>query len=247
MKVIIVGGVAGGASTAARLRRMQEDAEIILLERGDYISFANCGLPYHIGGVIPERDSLLLLKPEEFKEMFAVDARVKHEVVSIDRERKTVTVKDWQHNQLYSENYDKLVLSPGAAPFRPPVKGVDLTGVFTLRNINDMDLIQNFLKENRPFRVAVIGGGFIGIELAENFHHLGMQVTLIEMLNQVMTPLDYDMAAMVHTHLDFKKVRLALGDGLQAISKMDGAMQVTLQSGKTVDTDMVILAIGVRP
>ena len=247
MKVVIVGGVAGGASTAARLRRNDEKAEILLLERGDYISFANCGLPYHIGGVIPERDSLLLLKPEGFKSMFNVEARVKHEVVSIDRKKKTVTVKDWERDQLYTENYDKLVLSPGAAPIMPPIEGIDLPAVFSLRNVPDMDKIKTFIDENDPSRVAVIGGGFIGVELAENLQHIGMQVTLVEMMPQVMAPIDFDMAAMVHTHMGFKQVRLALSDGLSKINKVDNGMVVTLQSGKTVDVDMVIMAIGVRP
>lgn len=247
MKVVIVGGVAGGASTAARLRRNNENAEILLLERGDYISFANCGLPYHIGGVIPDRESLLLLKPEEFKSMFNVNARVKHEVVSIDREKKTVTVKDWNRDVLYSESYDKLVLSPGAAPIMPPIEGIDLPGVFSLRNIPDMDRIKAFIQEENPTRVAVIGGGFIGVELAENLHHLGMQVTVVEMMDQVMAPIDYDMAAMVHTHMIFKQVRLALGDGLSKINESGDSMVVTLQSGKTVKADMVIMAIGVRP
>ncbi|NSW53820.1 MAG: DsrE/DsrF/DrsH-like family protein [Anaerolineae bacterium] len=247
MKVVIVGGVAGGASTAARLRRMQEDAEIILLERGEYISFANCGLPYHIGGVIPQRDSLLLLTPEEFQEYFTVDARVRHEVVAIDRQKKSVTIKDWQHDRLYTETYDKLVLSPGAAPILPPVPGADLPGVFSLRNIPDMDKIKAYLRDQRPASAVVIGGGFIGIELAENLQHLGLQVTLVEMMNQVMAPLDFDMAALVHNHLDFKHVRLALGDGLKAIESNGSGMHVVLQSGKSVDTEMVIMSIGVRP
>lgn len=247
MKVVIVGGVAGGASTAARLRRNDEKAEILLLERGEYISFANCGLPYHIGGVIPERDSLLLLQPEEFKSMFNVEARVKHEVVSIDRKKKTVTVKDWNRDHLYTESYDKLVLSPGAAPIMPPIEGIDLPAIFSLRNVPDMDKIKAFIEEEHPTRVAVIGGGFIGVELAENLQHIGMQVTLVEMMPQVMAPIDFDMAAMVHTHMGFKQVRLALGDGLSKINKVEDGMVVTLQSGKTVDVDMVIMAIGVRP
>ena len=179
MKVVIVGGVAGGASTAARLRRNDENAEILLLERGEYISFANCGLPYHIGGVIPDRDSLLLLKPEEFKSMFNVNALVKHEVVAIDRAKKTITVKDWNRDVLYTESYDKLVLSPGAAPIMPPIEGIDLPGIFSLRNVPDMDRIKAFIDEKDPSRVAVIGGGFIGVDLAENLQHIGMQVTLV--------------------------------------------------------------------
>jgi len=247
MKVVIVGGVAGGASAAARLRRMDEKAEILLLERGEHISFANCGLPYHIGGVIAERDSLLLLKPEEFQDMFRVEARVQHEVVAINRDQKTVTVKDWQQDRLYSESYDKLVLSPGASPIMPPLPGIDLPGVFSLRNVPDMDRIKQYIQEKRPRRAAVIGGGFIGIELAENLHHLGMVVTIVEMMSQVMTPIDPDMAAMVHNHLDFKHICLALGDGLSTIHEDEQGMTVTLQSGREVQVDMVIMAVGVRP
>lgn len=248
MKVVIVGGVAGGASTAARLRRMDEQAEIVLLERGSYISFANCGLPYYIGDVIPERDKLVVVSPEEFRGMFNVETRTSHEVVKIDRAAKTVSVKNLVSGEVYQEPYDKLVLSPGAAPIIPPVPGNDLPGVFALRNIPDMDHIKNFINQQRPARAVVVGGGFIGLELAENLHHLGIQVTLIEMMNQVMAPLDYEMAAMVHQHLQFKQVRLALGDGLKAIETGKGDwLQVVLQSDRKVDTEMVILSIGVRP
>ncbi|MBN1935175.1 MAG: DsrE/DsrF/DrsH-like family protein [Anaerolineae bacterium] len=248
MKVVIVGGVAGGASVAARLRRMDERAEILLLERGPYISFANCGLPYHIGGVITERDRLLVQTPEAFKARFNVEARVQHEVTRIDRAAKTVQIKNLQTGETYSESYDKLVLSPGAAPIVPPLPGADLPGVFTLRDIPDMDRIIAYLDEKRPARAVVVGGGFIGIELAENLHHRGIQVTMVEMLNQVMAPLDYEMAAMVHQHLQFKQVRLALGDGIKAIEKGNGDwMSVVLQSERRADAELVILAIGVRP
>ena len=247
MKVVIVGGVAGGASTAARLRRMDENAEIVLLERGAYISFANCGLPYYIGNVIPDRDKLLVVTPDEFNDMFHVDTRINNEVVKINRAEKTVTVKNVVSGEEYTEAYDKLVLSPGAAPIIPPVAGHDLPGVFSLRNIPDMDHIKSFINEKKPARAVVVGGGFIGLELAENLHHLGIQVTVIEMMNQVMAPLDYEMAAMVHQHLQFKQVRLALGDGLKAIAEDGRALQVTLQSDRKVDAEMVILSIGVRP
>jgi len=246
MKTIIIGGVAGGASTATRLRRMDEKAEIIILERGDYISFANCGLPYHIGDVIPERDKLLVVTPEKLRETFNIDARVKHEALSIDRQKKTVKVRDISSGNEYSEQYDKLVLSPGASPIVPPLPGVNLPGVFTLRSIPDMDKIRDYISEKKPQRAVVVGGGFIGLELAENLHHRGVEVTVIEMLDQVMAPIDYEMAAMVHQHLDFKHVRLALGDGISAIAQND-TLHVSLQSGKTVDTDMVILSVGVRP
>jgi NADPH-dependent 2,4-dienoyl-CoA reductase/sulfur reductase-like enzyme/peroxiredoxin family protein/rhodanese-related sulfurtransferase/TusA-related sulfurtransferase len=246
MKTVIIGGVAGGASTATRLRRMDEKAEIIILERGDFISFANCGLPYHIGGVIPERDKLLVITPEKLKQTFNIEARVKHEALSIDTKKKTISVRDLSNGREYTESYDKLVLSPGASPIIPPVPGVDLPGVFTLRSIPDMDRINDFVTEKQATRAVVVGGGFIGLEIAENLQDRGVQVTIIEMLDQVMAPIDYEMAAMVHQHLDFKHVRLALGDGLKSISA-DSPLEVTLQSGKIVDTDMVILSVGVRP
>lgn len=248
MKVIIVGGVAGGASVATRLRRMDEEAEILLLERGAYISFANCGLPYYIGGIISERDSLLVQTPEALMENFNIEARVKHEVLSIDRATKTILVHDMETDKQYSESYDKLILSPGAAPIIPPLPGIDLPGVFSLRTIPDMDAIKTFIEKKRPSRAVVVGGGFIGIELAENLHHQGIQVTLVEMMNQVMAPIDYEMAAMVHQHLQFKHVRLALGDGLKAIETKEGNwLSVVLQSDRRADAEMVILAIGVRP
>ena len=248
MKVVIVGGVAGGASTAARLRRMDENAEIVMLERGPYISFANCGLPYHIGEVINERDRLLVVTPESLKAMLNIDSRVRHEVLRIDRGTKTVTVRELDSDRTYQESYDKLVLSPGAAPVVPPLPGVDLPGVFTLRNLPDMDRIKAFVDQEQPARAVVVGGGFIGLEIAENLKHRGLEVTLIEMLNQVMAPIDYEMAALVHQHLTFKRIRLALGDGLKAISeKENGWLEVRTSSDRKVDTQMVILSIGVRP
>jgi len=246
MKIVIIGGVAGGASTATRLRRMDENAEIIIIERGEYISFANCGLPYHIGDVIPERDKLLVVTPDKLRATFNIDARVRHEAIDIDSKKKTVMIRDLSSGREYQEKYDKLVLSPGASPIIPPLEGMHLPGVFTLRNIPDMDKIRDFLDDKNPPRAVVVGGGFIGLELAENLNHRGIEVTVIEMLNQVMAPIDYEMAAMVHQHLDFKHVRLALGDGISAI-KQNNAMRVTLQSGKSVDTDMVILSVGVQP
>ncbi len=248
MKTIIVGGVAGGASTAARLRRMDESAEIIMLERSPYISFANCGLPYHIGGVIEDREKLLVVTPESLKAMLNIESRVRHEVKAINREAKSVTVLDLETGRPYEESYDKLVLSPGAAPIVPPLPGVDLDGVFTLRNLPDMDKIKAFMDQKKPVHAVVVGGGFIGLEIAENLKHRGVQVTLIELLNQVMAPIDYEMAALVHQHLTFKKIRLALGDGLKGISDgNEGWLKVDLNSGRSVDTEMVILSIGVRP
>lgn len=248
MKIIIIGGVAGGASTAARLRRMDEHAEIIMIERGPNISFANCGLPYHIGEVIHDREKLLVVTPQLLKEMLNIDSRVNQEVIAIDRTRKMVTVRDLISDSTYEENYDKLVLSPGASPILPPLPGVDLPGVFTLRNLQDMDHIKAFIDENKPARAVVVGGGFIGLEIAENLQERGVNVTLIEMLDQVLAPIDYEMAALVHQHLSFKKIRLALGDGLKAIQKGEsGWLKVELGSGRLVDTELVILSIGVKP
>ena len=246
MKIVIIGGVAGGASTATRLRRMDEKAEIILIERGEYISFANCGLPYHIGKVIKEREKLLVITPEQLKKTSNIDARVRHEAIKINRKEKTVLIRELSTGREYSENYDKLVLSPGASPIIPPVEGVGLPGVFTLRSMTDMDRINEFISQSQPTRAVVVGGGFIGLEIAENLHHLGIKVTLLEMLNQVMAPIDYEMAAMVHQHLQFKRVRLSLGDGLKSI-QANRPLNVVLNSGKTVDSDMVILSVGVRP
>jgi len=249
MKVVIVGGVAGGASTAARLRRMDEAAEILILEKGPDISFANCGMPYHIGEVITEREKLLVVTPESLRGLLNIEARVNQEVLQINRGAKSVLVRDLLTGREYSESYDRLVLSPGAAPIVPPLPGVDLPGVFTLRNLPDMDRIKSFVDQQKPARAVVVGGGFIGLEIAENLAHRGVQVTLIEMLNQVMAPIDYEMAALVHQHLQFKKIRLALGDGLKSIqpSEHEGWLQVCLSSERKVDAEMVILSIGVKP
>jgi NADPH-dependent 2,4-dienoyl-CoA reductase/sulfur reductase-like enzyme/peroxiredoxin family protein/rhodanese-related sulfurtransferase/TusA-related sulfurtransferase len=248
MKTVIIGGVAGGASTAARLRRMDESAEILMLERGPYVSFANCGLPYHIGEVIQDREKLLVVTPEDLIGLLNIEARVNNEVIRINRAEKTVTVRDLETSRTYEESYDKLVLSPGAAPIIPPLPGVSLPGVFTLRNLPDMDAIKAFVDEKKPARAVVVGGGFIGLEIAENLQHRGIHVTLIELLNQVMAPIDYEMAALVHQHLTFKQIRLALGDGFKAIHQTeDGWMKVELSSGRSVDAQMLILSIGVRP
>jgi NADPH-dependent 2,4-dienoyl-CoA reductase/sulfur reductase-like enzyme/peroxiredoxin family protein/rhodanese-related sulfurtransferase/TusA-related sulfurtransferase len=227
---------------------MDENAEIVMLERGPYISFANCGLPYHIGEVIQDRDRLLVVTPEKLKAMMNIDSRVGHEVISINRKEKTVIVRELASKRDYQESYDKLVLSPGAAPVVPPLPGVDLPGVFTLRNLPDMDRIKNFVDNEKPARAVVVGGGFIGLEIAENLQHRGLQVTLIEMLNQVMAPIDYEMAALVHQHLTFKRIRLALGDGLKSIAEGEnGWLQVQTASDRKVDAQMVVLSIGVRP
>lgn len=246
-KVVIVGGVAGGANAATRLRRLDESAEIILFERGPYVSFANCGLPYHIGGVIRRRRSLLVSTPEELRSRYNLDVRTRQEVTSIDRQRKEVTVHKLDTGESYREAYDKLVLSPGAKPLVPPVPGVDLPGVFQLRNMADMDAIKAHVDAGQATKAAIVGGGFIGLEMADNLAHRGLDVTIVEMLEQVMAPLDFEMAALVQRHLRQKSVRLALGDGLRAISQQDGQLAVTLQSGRVVPSDMVVLAVGVRP
>lgn len=249
MKVVIVGGVAGGASTAARLRRVDESAEIIMLEKGPYVSFANCGLPYHIGGVIKDRDQLLVVTPDTLRDLLNIEARVNNEVLSINRQEKQVTVKDLASGREYQESYDKLVLATGAVPIVPPLPGVDLPGVYILHNIPEMDAIETCLSDNCPKRVVVVGGGFIGLEIAENLAEKGLQVSVVEMLNQVMAPVDFELAAMVHHHLAFHNVGLMLGDGLKSIEKVagDGSLQVNLASGKGLPADMVVLAIGVRP
>jgi len=246
-KVVIVGGVAGGASTAARLRRMDEDLEIIMLEKGEHISFANCGLPYHIGEVIKERDKLLVQTPQSMEERFDIDVRIQHEAVKINREAKVVEIKDLKSGELYQENYDKLVLSPGAEPIKPPLPGLDLPEVFTLRNIPDTDKIKNFVDENKPSRAVVVGGGFIGLEMAENLHERGIEVSVVEMMDQLMGSLDYEIAAMLHNHLRTKGIDLHLSDGITAVEETDGRKIVKLQSGRTIKTDFVILSIGVNP
>ncbi|MGB3367198.1 MAG: FAD-dependent oxidoreductase [Acidaminobacteraceae bacterium] len=246
-KVLIVGGVAGGAGTAARLRRMDETAEIIMFEKGEYISFANCGLPYYIGDVIEDREALLLQSPEEFNARFKVDVRVNNEVLSIDKANKTISVLDGRTKKEYTENYDVLVLSPGSTPLKPPIPGIDSENIFTLWNIPDTDKIKGFVDTIKPKKAVVIGGGFIGIEMAENLHDLGIEVTLVEMLDQVMAPIDYEMAQQVHKHLKQKGVNLILSDGVKEFVKTSSSTKVILQSGTEVDTDMVMLSIGVRP
>ena len=245
-KVLIIGGVAGGASAAARLRRLDETAEIIMFERGEHISFANCGLPYYIGGIIPERDHLLVETAEGMSSRFNMDVRVQTEVLSIHTSRKTVSVLDRITGRTYEESYDYIILSPGANPITPPIPGLDeAENVFTLRSIPDTDRIMEFIEIQQPHKAVVVGGGFIGLEMAENLHHRGLDVTIVEMLDQVMAPLDYEMAAFVHNHLREKGVNLILGDGVQAFKELGGKIQ--LQSGKTVASEMTILSIGVRP
>jgi CoA-disulfide reductase len=245
-KIIIIGGVAGGASTATRLRRMDEFAEIIMLERGEYISFANCGLPYYIGGVITSRDALLVQSVEDMKKNFNIDVRNFTEAIKIDKEKNVLTIKDLKTNKTYDETYDYLVISTGAYPVKPPISGInEAKNLFTLRNIPDMDNIKDFIDKNKPKRATVIGAGFIGIEMAENLHHLGMQVAIVEMADQVMAPIDYEMAQIVHQHIIDKGVNLVLSDGVKEFR--NEGKEILLSSGKTLNTDLIIFAIGVRP
>ena len=248
MKVLIVGGVAGGATTAARLRRVSENAEIIIFEKGPYVSFANCGLPYHLSGTIKEREQLLVTSAEDLHNLLNLDVRTNQEVLSIDRTNKTVTVRDLLNQRDYTESYDKLLLSPGASPIVPPLPGVEHEGVFVLHNIPELDEIVEWIKTRQPKNAVVVGGGFIGLEVVENLVELGLKVELVEMLNQVMAPVDYELAAEVHQHLELHGVNLHLGDGLKSIET--GArtlLQVNTSSGLELATDLVILSIGVRP
>jgi NADPH-dependent 2,4-dienoyl-CoA reductase/sulfur reductase-like enzyme/peroxiredoxin family protein/rhodanese-related sulfurtransferase/TusA-related sulfurtransferase len=246
-KVLIVGGVAGGASAAARLRRVDEAAEIILFEKGEYISFANCGLPYYIGETIEERSALLVQTPEDMKKRFNIDVRVQNEVLSINREKKSVEVINLASGQKYEEAYDVLVLSPGSTPLKPPIPGINNPNIFTLWNIPDTDAIKGFVDNLKPKRAAVIGGGFIGLEMAENLWDRGIQVSVIEMLDQVMAPIDFEMAQQVHAHLRQKGVDLRLADGVKEFDYNNGVTTVTLASGAKVDAEIVLLSIGVRP
>jgi len=246
VKVLIVGGVAGGASAAARLRRLDENAEIILFERGEYISFANCGLPYYIGGKITEKTDLTLQTPQNFKASFNVDVRVFNEVIAIDTAAKTVSVKNHRSGETYTERYDKLILSPGAEPIRPNIEGLQSQKVFTIRNIPDTCRLKEYIETNKPGSAAVIGGGYIGVEMAENLCEAGLQVTLIEMLDQVIAPLDYDMACDVHRHIESKGVNLILKNGVKSVSEDENRLTIRLNDGE-IQADLLIMSIGVRP
>lgn len=247
MKYLVIGGVAGGATAAARLRRMDENADIILFERGKYVSYANCGLPYYIGGVITERDKLFVQTVEGFTARFNIDIRPEQEVIAIHPKDKTVEVKNLGTGQTYTESYDKLVLSPGAEPLRPGIEGINSKKIFTLRNVPDTDTIKNYVDQNKPRHAVVVGGGFIGLEMAENLHDLGINIAVVEMANQVMAPLDYSMATIVHQQLIEKKVDLRLEDGVSRFEETSEGILVHLRSGKQIATDLVILSIGVRP
>lgn len=244
-KYIIVGGVAGGATAAARIRRLTEEAEIILFEKGEHISYANCGLPYYIGGVIADREKLFVQTPEAFGRRFNIDVRTQSEVVSIDTKTRTVTVKTADGKE-YTEEYDKLLLSPGASPVRPPLPGIDAKGIFTLRNVADTDKIKSYTKQHNVRRAVIVGGGFIGLEMAENLKHLGAEVAVVEMAPQVMAPIDFSMAALVHEHLQQQGVKLYLEQAVESFSKDNGTLTVHFKSGISIATDMVLLSIGVR-
>ena len=245
MKILIVGGVAGGATAATRLRRLSEENEVIIFEKGQYVSFANCGLPYHIGGTIHKRDALLLQTPESLNERYNLDVRVFSEVLSINKEEKTISVKNLQTEEIYAENYDKLLLSPGAEPIKPPFEGINSDKIYTLRNIPDMDKIVAKTKNAQNF--VVVGGGFIGLEVAENLIEAGKSVKLVELGNQVMAPVDFDIASFVHEKAKQKGLELLLNVGVEKFKDKGDTIEVFLNNGTSVETDAVILAIGVKP
>ena len=247
MKVVIVGGVAGGASVAARLRRKNEKAEIIMFERGEHISYASCGLPYYLSDTINERDKLLVMTPEKFKTLLNVDVRVNSNVISIDRKKKTVKIEDVKTGKSYEENYDKLVLSPGAKPFIPPMDGVDSDRIFTLRNVSDADKIKEKIKKENAKNIIVIGGGFIGVEVAENLKEAGIETSIIEMGNQLLPQLDFEFAVKIHNHLLEKGVGLYLENSVTGFTETKNGIVAKLKSGEEITTDYVILSIGVRP
>ena len=247
MKVVIVGGVAGGASCAARLRRLDETAEIHLFDRGPHVSFANCGLPYFVGDVISDERKLLVASSELFRQRFAIATHTRHEVTAIDRAARTIRIRDLATSAERDERYDVLVLAPGAAPIRPSMPGIDLPGIFAVRTIPDSVRIRAWIDERVPRRALVVGGGFIGLEMAENLAHRGLAVTVLEKLTQVMPPLDPEMAAPVAEHLRNAGVTLALGDGIAGFEAHGAAIVAATESGKRLETDLVILAIGVRP
>jgi len=247
MKYIVIGAVAGGASTAARLRRLDEHAEIIIFEKGEYISYANCGLPYYIGNVIKDRNALFVQTAAAFNQRFNIDVRTLTEVVAINADTKTVTAFNQTSGKTYNETYDKLVLSPGAEPILPPLPGVNNEGIFTLRNVADTDYIKAFVNKKQVKKAVVIGAGFIGLEMAENLHDLGLEVSIIEMGNQILAPLDFPIAAIVQQHIREKGVNLLLSSAVTGFEKHNNQLKVLLKSGEALDADVVIMSIGVKP
>ena len=247
MKVVIVGGVAGGATAAARIRRLDEQAEIVVFERSGFISYANCGLPYYIGGVIEDPEELTLQTPESFFSRFRVAMRVRHEVTAIHPERKTVSVKNLETDEVFEESYDKLILSPGAKPTQPRLPGVGIDKLFTLRTVEDTFRIKEYINQNHPKSAVLAGGGFIGLELAENLRELGMDVTIVQRPKQLMNPFDADMASMIHSEMRKHGVKLALGYTVEGFEERNGGVDVLLKDNAPLHADMVVLAIGVTP
>lgn len=247
MKYVVIGAVAGGASAAARLRRLDEQAEIVMFEKGEYVSYANCGLPYYIGEVIQERNKLFVQTAASFKSRFNIDVRISTEVIAIDPIQKTVSATNLLSGETYQESYDKLVLSPGAEPIRPALNGINLPGIYTLRNVADTDYIKSFVQKHRTSKVVVIGAGFIGLEMAENLHELGMKVSIIEMGNQILAPVDYPIAALVQQHIRSKAVDLRLSTAVTGFEALEKGVKVLLKDGSSIDAEMVLLSIGVRP
>ena len=246
-KLIIIGGVAGGATAAARARRMDEGAEIILLERGEYISFANCGLPYYVGEIIKKRKDLLVTTPEAFKKRYHIDIRIFCEVTAIDRKQKRVSVFNHKTRETYWETYDKIILAPGAEPLKPPLEGINLEGIFNLRNIPDTDRIKKQVDTKKPESAVIVGGGFIGLEMVENLVQRGVRTTIVEMADQVMLPLDAEMAQMVRAHLESRGVVCKLGKGVKGFRKEGDRLVVSVENDQAIECDMVILSIGIRP
>lgn len=247
MKVVIIGGVAGGATAAARIRRLDEQAEIVVLERSGFVSYANCGLPYYIGGVIQDREELTLQTPESFWDRFHIDVRVGHEVTAIDPAAKTVTGKNLATGETFAESYDKLLLSPGAKPLKPPLPGLDSPRLFTLRTVEDTLAIRAFVEEHKPRRAVMAGGGFISLEVAENLAELGVEVTVVQRLPHLMPPLDYDMASFLHNHMRAKGVRVLLDTAVSGFSQQGQTITTLVEGGDPIPADLAILAIGVAP
>ena len=233
MKYIIVGAVAGGASTAARIRRLDEQADIIIFEKGEYISYANCGLPYYIGEVIKDRNKLFVQTASAFNQRFNIDVRVQTEVTAINPLTKTITAVNQASSETYEETYDKLILSPGAEPIRPPLPGINNDGIFTLRNVSDTDYIKGYVQQKHVNKALIIGAGFIGLEMAENLHQLGLDITIAEMANQVMAPVDYPIAAFVQQHLRSKRVHLRLNTTVTGFTKVEDKIEVTFSNEET--------------
>lgn len=247
MKVVIIGGVAGGATAAARIRRLDEKAEIVVFERSGYISYANCGLPYYVGDVITDKDELTLQSPAGFKHRFNIDVKIRHEVTAIDKANKTVKVKNLESGEEFEESYDKLVLAPGAKPFVPDIPGAYSEKIFSVRTVEDTFAIKKYIQKKQPKSAVVIGGGFVGVEMAENLSALGIKVTLAEAAKQLLSPFDGDMAAFIHAEVRRHGINLLLGKGVKGFAEKEGMLEVYIDGEKTLRTDMAIMAVGVTP